>query len=68
MVHGHHGVLGRVVRFLVEVENKQEVELAQTLLQLMEVPYVWEMKMNQRHATPFSVKVYIDLCVTLYLN
>ena len=60
MVHGWHGVFGRVVMFLVEGGHKQEVEPAQTLLQLMEGLLVWEMKPNHRHATAINAKVNVS--------
>ena len=60
MVNGLLGVFGRVVIFLVEGGHKQEVERAQTPLQLMEGLNVWEMKPNHRYATPINAKVYVS--------
>ena len=60
MADGLLGLLGQLVMFLVEEENKQEVEPAQTPLQLMEVLNVWEMTVNHKHATPINVKVHTD--------
>ena len=60
MAHGRHGVLGRLVMFHAEGGNKQEVERAQTPLQLMEVLNVWEREMNHSPATPINAKVYVS--------
>ena len=60
MVHGRHGVFGRVVMLLVEGGHKQEVEHAQTPLQLMEGINVWEMKLNHRYVTSINAKVRVN--------
>ena len=68
MVHGRHGILGQLVRLLVEGEVIQEVEHARNLLQPMEVLHVREIKLKLKHATPISAKVLIniDIKVELY--
>ena len=60
MAHGRHGILGQLVRLLVEEEVKQEVEHAHNLLQPMEVLHAREMKVKHSHATPINAKVHIE--------